>query len=55
MCQWLFSVHHGKYNVMIGLEALTICFVQARIACQAKSENGSCIARICLKNLPKRN
>ena len=45
----LFFVHHGKCNLMIGAEALTICFIQARTGCQAKSKNGSFIARICFK------
>lgn len=34
---------------MIGLEAVTMCFVQVHIACQAKSENDGFIAHICFK------
>ena len=47
--QLYFAVHNENYNVMIGVESVTMCFIRVHIACQAKSENDGFIARICFK------
>ena len=51
------SARYGKYGVMIGLEALTKCFVQAHIAhCQAKSQILASTVRIYTSgNIPVTN